>query len=79
MINVNSPGFINYIVKQDIKRKISACFVLKDNESNLLKGYYTLANNSIHQEFIPGKFQKKLPTSYSRIPATLIGRLAIDS
>ena len=72
----------NYLHKQanqDIKRKLSACFVINDQETNLLKGYYTLANNSIPQEIIPKKFQKRLPKSYSSIPTTLLGRLAIDN
>ncbi len=64
---------------QDIKRKLSACFVLNDEETNLLKGYYTLANNIIPQNLIPVKFQKKLPKSYTSIPTTLLGRLAIDN
>ena len=71
----------NYLQKQanqDIKRKLSACFVLNDKETNLLKGYYTLANNSIPQNLIPTEFKKKLPKSYTSIPTTLLGRLAID-
>lgn len=64
---------------QDVKRKLSACFVLNDEESNLLKGYYTLSNNSIPLGMIPTEFQKKLPKSYSSIPTTLLGRLAIDN
>lgn len=72
----------NYLqnqANQDIKRKLSACFVLNDEESNLLKGYYTLSNNSIPQSMIPTEFQKKLPKSYDSIPTTLLGRLAIDN
>ena len=72
----------NYLHKQanqDIKRKLSACFVINDKESNLIKGYYTLASNSIPQNVIPTQFQKKLPKSYSSIPATLLGRLATDN
>ncbi len=72
----------NYLQKQanqDVKRKLSACFVLNDKETNLLKGYYTLANNSIPQILIPTEFQKKLPKSYTSIPTTLLGRLAIDN
>ena len=72
----------NYLKKQanqDIKRKLSACFVLNDEETNLLKGYYTLANNSISQNLIPTGFRKKLPKSYISIPTTLLGRLAIDN
>ena len=71
----------NYLrrqANQDIKRKLSACFVINDEESNLIKGYYTLANNSIPREIIPKLYQEKLPKSYSSIPATLLGRLAID-
>ena len=71
----------NYLHKQanqDIKRKLSACFVLKDQETGLLKGYYTLANNSLTQNLIPAEFQKRLPNSYQSIPTTLLGRLAID-
>jgi len=72
----------NYLQKQasqDIKRKLSACFVLIDKETDLLQGYYTLANNSIPQNLIPAEFQKKLPKSYTSIPTTLLGRLAIDN
>jgi predicted GNAT family N-acyltransferase len=72
----------NYLHKQanqDIKRKLSACFVVIDKATDLIKGYYTLANNSIPQEIILSKIQKKLPTSYKSIPATLLGRLAVDS
>jgi predicted GNAT family N-acyltransferase len=72
----------NYLHKQanqDIRRKLSACFVLNAKESDLLKGYYTLANNSLAQDLIPNEFQKKLPNSYISIPTTLLGRLAIDN
>ena len=72
-------NYLHRQANQDIKRKLSACFVINDQETNLLKGYYTLANNSIPQETIPKKFQKKLPKSYSSIPTTLLGRLAIDN
>ena len=72
----------NYLHKQanqDIKRKLAACFVLNDEKTNLLKGYYTLANNSLAQNLIPTEFQKKLPNSYKSIPTTLLGRLAVDN
>jgi len=64
---------------QDIKRKLSACFVMIDQETKLLKGYYTLATNSIPLEYIPNQIQRKLPKSYSSIPAILLGRFAIDN
>ena len=71
-------NYLHRQANQDIKRKLSACFVINDQKTNLLKGYYTLANNSISQETIPEKFKRKLPKSYSSIPTTLLGRLAID-
>ncbi len=71
-------NYLHRQANQDIKRKLSACFVIIDQESNLIKGYYTLSNNSIPQKFIPKKFQKRLPKTYSFIPTTLLGRLAID-
>ncbi|MEN2434280.1 GNAT family N-acetyltransferase [Weeksellaceae bacterium A-14] len=63
---------------QDIKRKISACFVLSESDTNLIQGYYTLSNNSIPLSDFSEKIQKKLPKSYTSIPTTLLGRLAID-
>lgn len=63
---------------QDIKRKLSACFVLSENETNTIQGYYTLSNNSIPLSSFPENIQKKLPKAYSSIPTTLLGRLAID-
>lgn len=71
----------NYIwtqAKQDIKRKLSACFVLIDNETGKISGYYTLSSNSISNNLIPESFRKNLPKSYLSIPTILLGRLAID-
>ena len=64
---------------QDVKRKLAACFVITDAETNLVKGYYTLSNNSISLDIVPDAFKNKLPKSYKTIPTTLIGRFAIDS
>jgi hypothetical protein len=63
---------------QDIKRKLSACFVLSDQETNDISGYYTLSNRSIPLSSFPVQIQEKLPKSYTSIPTTLLGRLAID-
>ena len=63
---------------QDIKRKLSTCFVLTDKINGLIKGYYTLSNNSIPLDLVPESFRKQLPKSYSSIPTTLLGRLAVD-
>jgi hypothetical protein len=38
---------------QDIKRKLSACFVLAEKETDCIQGYYTLSNNSIPLSCFP--------------------------
>lgn len=63
---------------QDIRRKLCACFVLPDKETNNIIGFYTLSNNSIPLSSFSKDIQKTLPHTYSSIPATLLGRLAID-
>ena len=71
----------NYLFRQanqDMKRKLSACFVIAEDKTRLIKGYYTLSNNSIPLDLVPDNFKKKLPESYTSIPTTLLGRLAVD-
>jgi GNAT superfamily N-acetyltransferase len=63
---------------QDVKRKLSACFVMIEKEINVVQGYYTLSSNSIPINKFSEKIQKKLPGSYNSIPATLLGILAVD-
>lgn len=63
---------------QDFKRKLSVCFVLADKETECIQGYYTLSNHSIPLSCFPEQLKRKLPISYKSIPATLLGRLAID-
>lgn len=72
----------NYLktqVNQDIKRKLTTCFVLveKENQDEII-GFYTLSNNSIPLELVPETISKKLPKSYHNIPTTLLGRLAVS-
>lgn len=71
-------NYLHRQANQDIKRKLGACFVLEEPESQLIKGYYTLSNNSVLLEQLPSEMEKKLPNSYTSIPTTLLGRLAID-
>lgn len=71
--------YIRKQANQDIKRKLSACFVIIDTKTNLIKGLYTLSSNSIPLEFIPPQLQKKLPKSCQSIPTILLGRLAVDN
>lgn len=63
---------------QDIRRKLSACFVIEEPDTKKIKGYYTLANTSIDKQLIPANALKKISPPYKSLPATLLGRLAVD-
>ena len=70
----------NYIqkqAKQDVRGRVSACFVLSDDDKEI-KGYYTLSNGSIPRSQLPGSIIKQLP-KYKDLPVTLLGRLAVDN
>jgi GNAT superfamily N-acetyltransferase len=71
--------YLHHQASQDIRKKLSVCFVMPDMENDFIKGYYTLSNNSIPPEMIPDDIRRKLPKSYSTLPTTLLGRLAVDS
>lgn len=69
--------YLHRQAKQDVRRKLSACFILSDQEHTQIKGYYTLSSNSIPLASVPESLRRKLPSSYTSLPATLLGRLAI--
>lgn len=62
---------------QDQRRYIATPFIAFDRLSQKIIGYYTLSSTSINLEKIPSQLSKKLP-KYPLVPATLLGRLAID-
>ncbi|UPT69739.1 MAG: GNAT family N-acetyltransferase [Flavobacterium sp. JAD_PAG50586_2] len=71
----------NYIQKQarqDVNRDLSACYVINDEEENIV-GYYTLSGNSISRNDFPKELTVKLPPSYNQLPTVLLGRLAVDN
>ncbi len=71
-------NYIKFQAGQDVKRKLTACYVLFDEDSKRIQGYYTLSNNSIPLSNLPEIYKNKLPKNYQSIPAILLGRLAID-
>ncbi len=61
---------------QDSRKRVATCFVLVDQDGSVA-GYYTLSATSITLVDLPAEIARKLPR-YPAIPATLMGRLAVD-
>jgi len=75
-----SPPLNRYIREQagqDTKKKIAVTFVLAGNTKSAIAGFYTLSSTSINVGELPEKISKR-PPRYPLMPATLIGRLAVD-
>ncbi|MFL5088542.1 MAG: GNAT family N-acetyltransferase [Xanthobacteraceae bacterium] len=75
------PALDRYIREQagqDVRRRVGNCFVAVEQETRAIVGYYTLAASSVPVTELPLTETKRLPR-YPVLPATLIGRLAVDS
>jgi GNAT superfamily N-acetyltransferase len=68
--------YLHELASQDIRRRISNCFVAC-NEAGVVAAYYTFAATSLPLSDLPPDDAKRLPR-YPLLPAGLIGRLAVD-
>lgn len=71
----------NYIRKQasqDLKKKVATVFVLVDLPNTDVIAYYTLSSYTVQIVELDASFAKRLPR-YPLLPATLLGRLAVDN
>jgi predicted GNAT family N-acyltransferase len=71
----------NYIRKQasqDLERKISTVFILVDEPDFHILAYYTLSSYTVNITDLDEDMANRLPR-YPRLPATLLGRLAVDN
>jgi len=68
--------YLREVVTQDIRRRVTACFVALTDGSRIA-GYYTLASASLLLTDLPTKTAKKLPR-YPTVPVVRMGRLAVD-
>jgi len=62
---------------QDMRRHLASVFVLVPADTTKIVGYYTLSASAIALTELPRDVTKGLPR-YPFLPATLIGRLAVD-
>lgn len=69
-------AYLKSRARQDRDKYAAAVFVM--TEGLTVVGYYTLSAYSIHPGELPEQLAHKLPR-YPQLPATLIGRLAVDS
>ena len=61
---------------QDIRRRVSACFVAGKRGTAVIVGFYTIASSSLPVLDLTPSPAKKLPR-YPLVPAVRIGRLAV--
>jgi len=78
--NSDSVALNRYLkqqVTQDVRRRVTACFVAvtADNVQHIA-GYYTLASSSVLLNDLPAATGRKLPR-YPSVPVVRMGRLAV--
>jgi GNAT superfamily N-acetyltransferase len=70
--------YIRTQASQDAKRSVAVTFVAVPRRApEFVSGYYTLAATAVDVGELPATLARKLPR-YPRLPATLLGRLAVD-
>jgi ribosomal protein S18 acetylase RimI-like enzyme len=63
-------------VSQDVRRRVTACYVALEVATRRIVGYYTLAAGSIPLADVPEPLAKRLPR-YPAVPVARLGRLAV--
>jgi predicted GNAT family N-acyltransferase len=69
--------YLHRYAGQDQRKQVAAVFLLVPEDRSAIAGYYTLSATGIRHETLPDELARKLP-DYPVIPATLLGRLAVD-
>ena len=68
--------YLRELATQDIRRRVSNCFVALD-AAGKIAGYYTFAATNLPLTELRPEQAKRLPR-YPSMPACLVGRLAVD-
>jgi len=69
--------YIKRQASQDIKKMLSVCFVMLEEDEKTVYGYYTLSNGSIPYNNVPEQLRKRYPKSYDYIPVTYNDQVSI--
>jgi GNAT superfamily N-acetyltransferase len=76
--NETLDRYLKEIATQDARRLVAAPFVaVAATAPKTILGYYTLSSFAVGLSDLPPEVARKLP-SYPNVPATLLGRLAVD-
>jgi len=68
--------YLKRYASQDVAKRVAVCFVLTP-DGKTVAGFYTLSQYSVDLDKLPQQIASRLP-KYPDVPATLLGRLAID-
>lgn len=70
-------GYLQKQATQDVRRRVSACYVAVEESTSKIAGFYTLAAGGVLLGDLAESLSKKLPR-YPSVPVARVGRLAID-
>jgi GNAT superfamily N-acetyltransferase len=74
------PALNIYLQKQagqEVRRRVTACYLLIEQATSEIAGYYTLSAGSVLLSDLPEASANQLPR-YPSVPVIRIGRLAVD-
>ena len=69
--------YFHQTVSQDVKRDYAVCYLLVEQSSGQIAGFYTLSSHSVALTDVAADLARKLPR-YPSVPAALIGWLGRD-
>lgn len=64
--------------RKEMEQRIAAVWILYDEKDTRIAGYYTLSAIAVERSDLPPTFTRRM-ARYDVYPATLIGRLAVDT
>jgi GNAT superfamily N-acetyltransferase len=76
--NESLDNYIRKQASQDLKKNVATIFVLIDSPNAEIIAYYTLSSYTVDITNLDETFAKGIPR-YPLLPATLLGRLAVDN
>lgn len=75
--NTRIDSYFRQVVSQDVRRRYAACYLLIEQETKAIAGFYTLAAIGVDLADVPAELAARLPR-YPTVPAVLIGWLGRD-